>query len=400
LRRTSRRISSIPPSSHRILVSIAEKLHREGKTIYNFSAGQPGLPPAKEVLERLAEELLNNSFHYSRYIETKGIYELREAISHDLREKEGIDAKPDDILITTGASEALHLILSVITEPGDEILLLDPCYSIYWNLVEYLGLKIKTCPQTIENEFQPEEECIKNAITKRTSVILFASPDNPTSRIIREDIAKLIMDEAYSKNVWVIYDEAYKNIIYEGKHVKLNNHPAAQEILININSFSKDLALPGFRIGYVYGPKEVIDQATKLKGFTSICTPNIAQRLALLYFKLNIKDKFIKYALDVYRKRRDIMYNALTKYLPEARIIKPRAGMYFFPDMSSYLKEVKLNDLQFAFKLAELKNVIVLPGSIFGKMGRYHLRITFVTEPEDKIVEGIKKISELLQELL
>jgi len=399
LRRISRKINEMPLSPHRVLVSIAEKLRREGKTTFNFSAGQPGLPPAKQVLEQLANELLKNSFKYSRYIETRGLYELREAISEDLKQNEGVDVPPDNILITTGASEALYLVLSTITEPGDEILLLDPCYSVYWNLVRYLGLKIKTCPQTIDNGFQPSEECIKNAITEKTAAILFASPDNPTSRIIDKDIANLIMEEAYSKKVWVVYDEAYKNIIYEGSHVQLNKHPLSQEVLISVNSFSKDLAMPGFRIGYVYGPKEVIDNAVKIKGFTSICTPNISQRLALLYLKSNIRKEYLSYALNVYRKRRDAMYDALIKYLPEARIVKPRASMYFFPDLSNYLERIGMDDIEFSFKLAEEKHVVVLPGSIFGPQGRRHLRITFVSEPEEKIVEGIKRISEFTETL-
>jgi len=261
----SSKILNISPSPHRELIALAEEARRKGLDVINFTAGQPGLPPMHRALEIFVKQLLERPFEFSRYVPTQGIYELRVEISKDLKKYGGIDIDPQDIAITTGGAEAISLVLSIITDPGDEILLFDPCYSVYWGITKFLNLKIITCEQTIDNDFQPDPECIKEKVTSKTTAILLASPDNPTSRVISEEVAKTLIDVAIDKKVWLIYDEAYKHIVYEGSHIWLQKFKGAEEVLISINSFSKDLAIPGFRIGYVYGPRNLIKEIVKAK---------------------------------------------------------------------------------------------------------------------------------------
>jgi len=380
----SKRVKEIEYSPHRKLVALVDELRRQGRDVYNYSAGQPGLPPAKEAIEKFFEEFRRNPFNYSRYVPTKGLFELREAISEDLKKYGGIDVDAENILITTGGVEAVFLALNVVGDPGDKILVPDPSYSVYWGLLKYLGLKPITCPQTVEKGFQPSEECIERAFNEGIKAVLLASPDNPTSRVIDERIAKLLVDLAVEKNVWIIYDEAYKHIVYEGEHVWIQKFPGASEVVISVNSFSKDIAIPGFRLGYLYGPKEVVFQAMKLKGYLSITSPVPSQLFALVALRNGIKDKYLKEVMPIYRSRRDAAYEAFRKYLPEAKIWKPNASMYLFPDMSSYLEKLKMDDIAFTYKLAENKAVVMLPGSIFGNEGKNHLRVTFVTQEEKR----------------
>ena len=395
----SRLIREIPTSPHRRLVALVDELRRKGRDVYNYTAGQPGLPPPREVIEEFTIKLLKDTFNVSRYVATQGLYELREAISEDLKKYGGIDVDPNNILVTTGGVEAVFLSLAVTTEPGDKVLLFDPCYSVYWGIVKYLKLRPIICPQTIDKCFQPDRECIEKAFGEGIKAVLFASPDNPTSRIIEEELGKLIIDLAVEKGVWVLYDEAYKHIIYEGSHVWLQKYSRANEVLVSLNSFSKDIAIPGFRLGYMYGPKEVINEAKKLKGYLSITAPVPSQHLALIALRSGIKDKYLKYALDIYRRRRDVTYEAIRKYLPEAKVWKPNASMYLFPDVSPYLERLRLNDVEFTYKLAEEKAVAILPGSAFGSYGKNHLRVTFVTQEEDRLVKGIEIMAEYIEEL-
>lgn len=393
----SRKISQIPPSPHRALIAQAEEDRRKGFDVINFTAGQPGLPPMREVLEIFTKYMLKEPFEHSKYMPTPGLYQLRVEISNDLKKYGKIDVDPQNIIITSGGVEGINLALNVVTEQGDEVFLLDPCYSVYWYVTRYLGLKVISCPQTIDNDFQPDPECIKSKLTSKVSAILIASPDNPTSRIIDEEIAKTIADIAVEKKIWFIYDEAYKHIVYEGSHVWIQRYSNVNDVLISINSFSKDLAIPGFRVGYVYGPDEVIKEIRKLKGFTTITTPTPSQYLAYYYLSSGLKEKYLQYALNVYRKRRKAMEEALKEYLPEAKFITPKASMYFFPNISPYLERLRMSDVEFCYDLGSSEHTYVLPGSIFGPSGKGYLRITFVTQPPERIKEGISRIANYLK---
>ncbi len=398
MKKISDRVKVFQPSPHRMLAAKAEELKREGKDVFNYSVGQPGLPPSKDLVSLFCQKAKEDPFNHFRYVSASGMYSLKEAISLDLKKYGGLDIPPTNIVITTGGIEAFHFALSITTDPGDEVFLLDPSYSVYWDLLKYLHLKVRKCPQTVETGFQPDEECIKDNITERTSAIIAVSPDNPTSRILKEDILKLIADLAKEKKSWIIYDEAYKHIIYEGNHIWIHNYGDTLNRLISVNTFSKDIAIPGFRLGYIYGPKEVITQAAKLKGILSLAAPVPGQWFAYYALTSGIKEKYLKEVLPVYRERRDVAYEAFRKFLPDAKIWKPPAGMYLFPDMSAYMNQLGMNDIDFAFGLAEKKAVIMLPGSIFGETGRNHLRVTFVTQTPERLEKGIQLVAEFIDE--
>jgi len=398
MRKISGRVKTFRRSPHRLLAAKAEELMREGREVFNFSVGQPGLPPSSDLVKLFCGRAEEDTFNHFRYVSASGMYSLKEAISSDLRRYGGLDIPPENIVITTGGIEAFHYALSITTDPGDEVFLLDPSYSVYWDLLKYLNLKVRRCVQSIDTGFQPDEECIKEKVTEKTAAIIAVSPDNPTSRILREDILKLLADLAEEKDSWLIYDEAYKHIVYEGSHVWIHNYGSTLNRLISINTFSKDIAIPGFRVGYMYAPKEVIVEAAKLKGILSLAAPVPGQWFAYYALTTGIKEKYLKEVLPIYRERRDVAYEAFRKYLPEARVWKPPAGMYLFPDMSAYMNQLGMNDIDFAFRLAEKRAVIMLPGSIFGEAGRNHLRVTFVTQTPERLEKGIRLVAEFINE--
>ena len=160
----SNRIRSIKPSPHRALIAQADEDRRKGYDVINFTAGQPGLPPMLDAVKAFIEEFLKDPFKHSKYLPTPGLYDLKVEICKDLKRYGGVDVVPEEVLITAGGVEAINLALSVVTDPGDEVFFLDPCYSVYWGLAKYLGLKVVSCPQTIDRGFQPDPECIKEKI--------------------------------------------------------------------------------------------------------------------------------------------------------------------------------------------------------------------------------------------
>ena len=391
-----RNVADIPFSPHRRVVSIADRKRREGRTVYNFSQGQPGLPPDEEAVRTFTDWLLERPFDLSKYTEAKGLPQLRQAVVEDLKHYGSIDVPPDQVVITAGALESLSLSLACLAKPGDSVLLLDPCYSVYWDLMQFHELKAISVSQKLENGFQPELEDIKQAMDMDIVAIVLCSPDNPTSRIISEEAVKTIIDGVTEKNIPLLYDEAYKHVLYEGKHVWIDGEGNLSENLISLNSFSKDLAIPGFRLGYMYGPNGFIEQVAKLKALTSICSPTPSQYMALAYFEKGLKERYLDRVLPIYRRRRDSLYQAISSNLPLARVIRPEAGMYMFPDMSAYLDRLQLGDIDFSLRLAEETDVITIPGSISGPGGQGHLRMCFVGETDEKLEKGVIRISEFI----
>ncbi|MEM0246401.1 MAG: pyridoxal phosphate-dependent aminotransferase [Desulfurococcaceae archaeon] len=396
--RASKRANALPTNPHRILISKAHELRRRGVKVYDYTAGQPGLPPSKEALEYFVEMLKKDPFKHFRYMPTQGLQELREAVSQDLKRYGNVDVPADQILITAGGAEALILSVYTLLDEGDAVLLLDPSYSVYWDLTKFAGLKIESCKQRYETGFNPDPECIKEKLSSGVKAVMFASPDNPTSRIIDHEVAKTLVEVAREKKAWVIYDVAYKHIVYEGEHIWIERFDPALENTVVCGSFSKDIAIPGGRLGYIYGPKDVIPDLVKLKGVFGIVAPVPMQWLAYYYLVGGFKEKYLSEVIPVYKRRRDVAYESFKKLFPEARLHKPVASMYLFPDVTPYLGKLKWNDLEFAMQLAESKGTVMLPGSIFGEAGSGHLRITFVTMNEEDLVEGFVLMREFLEE--
>jgi aspartate aminotransferase len=392
--RIAQKIADIPPSPHRKVVSIAERKRREGKVIYNFSQGQPGIPPDAIAMRAFTDRLLRQPFDLSKYVETRGLMRLRQALSDDLREYGSLDVAPDQLIVTDGAVEGLDLSLTCLTKPGDRVLLMEPCYSVYWDLLRLHELRAVTVSQQLEDGFQPNPEGLKEALDSDVTAVVLCSPDNPTSRIISKEAVDTILEGVIGRGIPLLYDEAYKHILYEGEHVWIHNRAGLADNLVSLNSFSKDLALPGFRLGYMFGPKAFIEQAAKIKAMTSICSPTPSQYMALAYFENGRKRPYLQEVLPVYRRRRDALYQAVSSHLPLARVIKPEAGMYLFPDLSAYLDPLMVSDVDFSLRLAEEAEVITIPGSISGPSGAGHLRMCFVGETEEKLEAGVLRLAD------
>jgi aspartate aminotransferase len=393
----SKKAGSVELSAHRKVISIARKKAAQGRTVYNFSQGQPSLPPEQAALTGFADRLLAQPFEVSRYSEVRGIPGLLEAISADLKLYGSCDASPEQILPTDGAIEGLSLALDVLADPGDGIVMFDPCYAAYWDLLHLHDLRPIPVPQLIDSKFQPDPEDIKRAASLNPAAILLCSPDNPTSRIISEEAAATIVDEARDRRIPLLYDEAYKHIVFEGKHVWLQKYQGMDDLLVCLDSFSKELAIPGFRLGYSYGPKGIIDQMAKVKSMTTICSPTPSQYLALEYLTRGLKGPYLRRALEVYRRRRDTLYSSFKEELPDAKVELPLASMYLFPDVKSYLGSMNMDDVSFCLRLAEEADVAVIPGSVSGPGGSGHLRMCFIGDEEPKLVQGLHRMAQFIK---
>jgi aspartate aminotransferase len=247
----------------------------------------------------------------------------------------------------------------------------------------------------VEEGYQPSLEVLKQVVTKRTKAVVLLSPDNPTGRIVNQDFIKGLLDLAIDYDFWLVNDSTYRDIVYDKQQPKISSLPGAHERVLSVGSFSKEASVPGLRLGYAIGPSELIDGIEKIKQYSTLA-PNILSQYAVLPFlKNNVKERYLHdYVLPIYKKRRDIMEEAIKQYLPEAGLVRPDGAFYFFVDMRHYLELMDRDEQDFCNRLLTRKGVIVIPGSYFGSKGVGHVRFTFVSEPEDRIKVGVQRIGE------
>ncbi len=388
----------IRESPTRKIDSIKERLVKEGKDIILLSAGQPGFPPPRELRERLAKELIeDDTMRLYGYTPTSGLAELRELIANDIKELGGPSLTPDQILVTAGGQAAMFSVLSSILKPGDKVIHFDPTYFGYQPLIEYLGGKVLWIPT--DSEYQPNIEKLKEALEReKIKAIILVTPDNPTGRIIDEKHAKALADLAIDHDLWLIVDEAYKTLIFEGEHYWLYKY--APENVIAIDVFSKDPGIPGWRLGFVYSKEELIRRAKLVLQEIVYCPPSIAQHFVIIYLKdRKLKELTRRRLLEELRVRRNKTIESIERYLPEAKVVKPRGGMFSFVDLESYLKKLRMDSEEFSKLLLEKKYVASVPGSYFGPTQKYTVRLSFAAESPERIEEGIRRIRELIDEL-
>lgn len=383
-------------SPTRRIDAIREKLSGEKKDIYLLSAGQPSIPPPIEMRKYISEILLKEDMKYFGYTQSKGISPLREAITEDLRELGGLDLDPENnVVVTAGGQEGMFITLAAMIEEGDEIILTDPVYFGYKPIIEYLEGRIKYTATNLDLRFQLDIEDLKEKISGKTKAIVIVSPDNPTGRVLNSETGRALCDLAEEYDFWIVIDEAYKTLIYEGRHFWFWNYQP--EHVIGINTFSKDPGFPGWRLGFIYADEEPMKALKLLNEEIVYCPPVIAQLATTYYLNNKLRERFLPNVIDSYRSRRDALADAVQKYLPEVRFMKAQGSMFMFMDFSSYLKRLHMDSTEFAEELLEKMGVAIIPGTLFSDSCRDYMRFSFVIESEGRILRAVKLIKEFIE---
>jgi len=398
LPRLAKKIRVVAKSPIRRITALLDEATNRPEII-SFGGGAPSLPPAKEVVDEIIAQLQKNSLGASAYTGTRGRAELLELIGQDLKKYGGIDVDPKkEITLTDGATEGILLALMAIVDPDDEVIITDPTYLGFPEAVKLVDGRIVRLPVCVEEGCQPNLEKLKKLVTKKTKAFILLSPDNPTGRVVEEERVKAIVDLASAHDFWIISDDTYKHILYEGEHVWVSKLPKAWERTITLHTFSKEASLPGLRLGYAYGPAEAIDAMEKFKQYTSLA-PNAISQLALIRFLSgDLKERYLRdTVIPTYLERRNVMGEYVRRYLPEAKTVKPNGAFYYFVNMRAYLNPIGMSDEQFSEELVQRKRVAVIPGTYFGLNGKQHIRLTFVSEPIHRIEQGLKKIGEFFK---
>ena len=333
---------------------------------FNLGLGEPDFDTPAHVKEA-AIRALNAGF--TSYTSNKGIEELRAAICDKFKRDNDFSVSPEEIIVTSGASEALHIALLAVVERGDEVLIPNPGFVSFAPLTKLAEAKPVGVPLSESEGFTMPSEAVKEKITPKTKAMIINSPANPTGAVESEENIKALVDIAHDHRITIISDEVYEHLIYDGlKHISPARFSDAG--VITVNAVSKTYAMTGFRLGYLAAREEYVEQMLKIHQYIQACASSISQHAALA--AISGPQDGVAEMRSEFKRRRDFAVDALHDM--EMTFNTPKGAFYIFP---------RVGDEQEFVDTLKQRGVIVTPGSAFGTMGKNHVRISYAASFDD-----------------
>ena len=389
----SERIKRVQPSQTLVITAKAKELRAKGIDIISFGAGEPDFDTPDFVKEGAIKALKEGK---TRYTPSAGIPELREALAERIREKNNIDYKPSEVIITPGAKMGLYEIFAVILNKGDEVIVPAPYWVSYTEQIKLCDGIPKILELNEENGFVLTADLLEKAITSKTKALVLNTPSNPTGAVIPKDELEKIAEVCLKNNILIISDECYEEFCYDTEHFSIASiSEEVKNITFTVNAFSKSYSMTGWRLGWVCANEEYIKKLTIIQSQTVSNPTSFAQYGALS--ALEDKGKFPEMMKKEFKKRRDFIYNEFLS-IDGVKTTKPQGAFYIFPNLERFIDGKKIkNDIELTTYLLEEGKVAVVPGSAFGKEG--NIRLSYATSM-DNIVEGMKRIKKALGKLI
>ena len=395
--RISRRIAAIAESATLAVDSKAKALKAAGRPVIGFGAGEPDFPTPDYIVQAAIDAASKVANH--RYTPAGGLPDLKEAIIAKTKRDSNYEITADQILVTNGGKQAVYQSFASIIDPGDEVLLPSPYWTTYPECVALAGGKsVEVFADETQNYLVTVEQ-LEAARTPKTKALLFCSPSNPTGSVYSPEQVKAIGEWALAHGIWVISDEIYEHLLYDGAKAPSLPVlvPGMADTTIIINGVAKTYAMTGWRVGWMIGPKDVIKAATNLQSHLTSNVSNVSQRAAIAALT---GDLSAVHEMGVaFDRRRKLMVKMLNE-IPGVSCPTPTGAFYVYPSVKGILgKEIRGKRPQTSAELATLileeVEVAAVPGEAFGPSG--YLRFSYATSDED-IVEGITRVAKLLGE--
>lgn len=378
------------------MAKLSRELKAQGLDIIDLSLGEPDFRTPEHICQAATEAM---EAGYTKYPPVAGIPELRAAICQKLLRDNGLEYTPEEIIVSTGAKQSLANAILCIINPGDEVVIPTPFWVTYGALVSLAEGVNKFVDCTIDTDFKITPEQLEAAITEKTKLFIFSSPCNPTGTVYsKNELAALVTVFERHPQVMIISDEIYEYINYLGKHESIAQFPSMRNRVMVVNGFSKGFSMTGWRLGYLAGPKEIVQACEKLQGQFTSGANSIAQRAAITALMGDMTPTHLM--TEAFRQRRDFVIGAL-KAIPGIKINNPEGAFYAFPDLSSFFGKsdgsmTVSNDEDMAMYLLHQGHVTTVMGSAFGASAC--VRISFATGM-DKLEEATKRIASALGKL-
>lgn len=376
--RFNKRIEQVPPSGIRKFFDLV----LDAKDIISLGVGEPDFVTPWHVREKVFYSLEQG---HTSYTSNWGMHELRAETANYLNRRFSAQYSAENILITVGVSEGVDIALRTILNDGDEFILPEPTYVCYKPLAFLAGgVTVPVSSETLK----VTADDIEKAVTKKTKAVLLSYPSNPTGYSIDKKEILKIAEIARKKDFWIISDEIYAELTYEGDHFSVSAIPEVRDRLILLNGFSKAFAMTGWRLGYIAAHGDFLQQAVKIHQYAALCAPIMAQYGALESLKKGMPE--MEEMKKSYWRRRNYMHEALNKIgLP---VNKPEGAFYIFPS----IQNTGLSSEAFALRLLQQEKVAVIPGDVFGMGGEGHVRICYATD-FNLLKESIRRMESFIK---
>lgn len=380
----SDKIKKIKPSGIRKFFDLASTVDN----VISLGVGEPDFQTPWSIRKTAIDTLEKKRIIYSA---NSGLAALRTEISSYINKKMNVSYDPqNEVIVTVGGSEAIDISLRVLINPGDEVLIVEPCFVCYAPIVELSGGIPVSINTRIEDNFKLTPELLKEKITKKTKLLILPFPNNPTGAIMtREDLEK-IAEIIRNTNIMILSDEIYSELTYGRKHCSIVQIEGMQERTILINGFSKAFAMTGWRLGYLAAPSPIVNQVLKIHQYAIMCSPTISQYAAIE--ALQNCDHEVKKMVAEYNIRRRLLVESFNKM--GLTCFNPEGAFYVFP----CIKSTGLTSEQFCEQLLENQKVAVVPGNAFGQSGEGFIRVSYAYSLKH-LMEALKRIQAFLDNI-
>ncbi|MBV7336929.1 aminotransferase class I/II-fold pyridoxal phosphate-dependent enzyme [Chloroflexi bacterium TSY] len=371
--RLSRRVQSVPPSAIRRYFDIAATM----ENVISLGIGEPDFVTPRPILDAGIASLQRGQ---TAYTSNAGIMELREAVAHMLSNRYGARAydPENEVLITVGVSEAMSLVMQAILDPGDEVIVPQPCFVSYTASIQLASGVVIDLPTYAQDNFCVQASAIEQLITPRTKAILIGFPNNPTGAVMDRNGLMQIAQIAERHNLIVISDEIYDRLVYsDHEHVMFAALPGMAERTVHLGGMSKDYAMTGWRVGYAVGPADLIGAMRKIHQYLIMSASTTGQEAALVALTDPEAEESVQSMVNRYDERRKLIVNGLNEIGLDC--FEPKGAFYAFPSV----EKTGMNEHEFAERLLREEEVAVIPGSGFGKSGEGHVRCAYAASKEN-----------------
>ncbi|MFR8214457.1 MAG: aminotransferase class I/II-fold pyridoxal phosphate-dependent enzyme [Oscillospiraceae bacterium] len=380
----SDKIKKIKPSGIRKFFDLASTVDN----VISLGVGEPDFQTPWSIRKTAIDTLEKKRIIYSA---NSGLAALRTEISSYINKKMNVSYDPqNEVIVTVGGSEAIDISLRALINPGDEVLIVEPCFVCYAPIVELSGGIPVSINTRIEDNFKLTPELLKEKITKKTKLLILPFPNNPTGAIMtREDLEK-IAEIIRNTNIMILSDEIYSELTYGRKHCSIVQIEGMQERTILINGFSKAFAMTGWRLGYLAAPSPIVNQVLKIHQYAIMCSPTISQYAAIE--ALQNCEREVKKMVAEYNIRRRLLVESFNKM--GLTCFNPEGAFYVFP----CIKSTGLTSEQFCEQLLENQKVAVVPGNAFGQSGEGFIRVSYAYSLKH-LMEALKRIQAFLDNI-
>ncbi len=357
-------------------------LANEIPDVVNLTVGQPDFPSPSYIKDAGIRAIQDEKHGYTT---NNGLKELRELASEYVQNLYGLSYNPqDEVIVTVGASEALDLAFRTILSPGTEVILPAPSYPGYEPLIRLCNA-VPVFVDTSNTGFKLTASLIEEHITEKTRCIVLPYPSNPTGTVLSKEEINEIGQLLKDKNIFIVSDEIYSELVYEDKHYSIAAYPGLKDKTIVINGVSKSHSMTGWRIGFTFAPPYITKQMHKLHSFNVVCATSISQFAAIEALKHGTNDEEVLAMKNEYNKRRDYVYKRLIDM--GLQVAYPKGAFYIFPSIKKY----GLSSEDFALKLLREAKVAATPGSAFTEYGEGYIRLSYASSMEE-LKKGLDRL--------